>query len=1348
MGMFLGNEIVQTRLWIDPKAEQDSLNLDYKVTFPITVFDAVRARMDDEHSTTLREVLERINKELDRRQTILPAKPANFIVTYAGAPGEVGSIGISDDIPWDTSKQRNDRIPTERAVGQLLLKLGYLDNNGQPTNPASKVMWDDIIGKPKSYDGVGTNDDGFMTQWAVTLAVDEIKKLINDGDASIQASVSKFFDQLVAHENDQNNPHNVTVAQIGAVSAEEYEEHISADNPHNITAHTIGLGNVDNTSDLEKPISTATQEAIDGLRRLLNGIGQNVDNIDANNVTGIDYDRKTSKLTISFENGDALSTFIPINDTINNVTLDRKNRRLVITKISGEEKFVPLEDIFYKITGSTGSAITVEIDESRDGIKQVKASIRPGSITPEMLSQDVGTGGVVLTDSCITTVHIKDQSVTTEKIADTAITGDKIADRSIRGKHLFTSSIPDMILAVRNKDADPEWTKVIATMIADRTITAQQIADGAIGTSQLADKAVTNEKVAQLSISGDRLVINPRFMGTPTIAQRPEDDSSDSSVPDTQWVMNRLDQQVLRSKNIGDRIIRGKHLFTSARGDEVLLVPNPNVDPEWGKITTKYIAEAGINGDRLEDGSVTGKQLKDGAVTPAKLFTSTQPNQVMAVLQDPKTPVWTKITQDLLADGSVAERHLQDGSIGLGKLPTSQEDFMVVGVHAKGSTPKWTKIISTMIEDRSIVPRHIFTSSVANRVLAVQQADGNPLWTQIVGEMIADKVIQQDHIGDHQIVNRHLAEDIIEAKHIKPHSISGDKLVPRSVTGMELFSSPLPNMVLTVTNPYDHPHWSKITGDMLGDLNIGIDNLKASDIPYRVLGSTTPGKHPEYVQVDGNFIAGSSIDGHHLKKDITIPGKPSIAETPDMGADNSLIPNTHWVRTYVNGILGTGGGSSEITAPGVLSVLHSGDTPEYRKITKELMDDSSVGSDQLADSIQLRGLPTILRRPDASASDVAGDGSLIPDCQWVLDRIKDAVKNLSGGTDTPGGGTEWDDFDEWKEIRDTVVQETWSTNGEGEVDSDDADEIPDTFIKETWDSSGTGDIITTDPYELTYEQIKAIWDETTAGDNPGTSPSGNDWIEMAQDVINGIWDQNGEGDLTADEGEMDDSAVRSVWDSNGEGDTTAEKAEISQQTVEEIWNDGWTDPGEADLTPGPFPGEEGSTGDIPTPPTGNTGVATSLEGEGIVHHDHLADRIVNGRKLFTSLDPDVVLTVRKPDEDPEWSKITGKMIEPDAIKTEHVQDGAITEEKLDDALREKLNQHQGDIGDTPDHPVDLTKIADHSIAGRKLARNTQIPAQTTVEPQIEYEKKSLRNIIISHRTPRGGTNGDIWFKYY
>lgn len=54
---------------------------------------------------------------------------------------------------------------------------------------------------------------------------------------------------------------------------EEYEDQIAEaldhltdhNNPHQVTAEQIGLGNVDNTSDLDKPISTATQEALDTL---------------------------------------------------------------------------------------------------------------------------------------------------------------------------------------------------------------------------------------------------------------------------------------------------------------------------------------------------------------------------------------------------------------------------------------------------------------------------------------------------------------------------------------------------------------------------------------------------------------------------------------------------------------------------------------------------------------------------------------------------------------------------------------------------------------------------------------------------------------------------------------------------------------------------------------------------------------------------------------------------------------------------------------------------------------------------------------------------------------------------
>lgn len=47
-------------------------------------------------------------------------------------------------------------------------------------------------------------------------------------------------------------------------SKESLNEHLSdKDNPHNVTKSQVGLDNVDNTSDINKPVSTAQQDAID-----------------------------------------------------------------------------------------------------------------------------------------------------------------------------------------------------------------------------------------------------------------------------------------------------------------------------------------------------------------------------------------------------------------------------------------------------------------------------------------------------------------------------------------------------------------------------------------------------------------------------------------------------------------------------------------------------------------------------------------------------------------------------------------------------------------------------------------------------------------------------------------------------------------------------------------------------------------------------------------------------------------------------------------------------------------------------------------------------------------------------
>lgn len=53
------------------------------------------------------------------------------------------------------------------------------------------------------------------------------------------------------------------ITQIGTNTTTIGNHIANTSNPHNVTATQVGLGNVDNTSDADKPISTATQDALD-----------------------------------------------------------------------------------------------------------------------------------------------------------------------------------------------------------------------------------------------------------------------------------------------------------------------------------------------------------------------------------------------------------------------------------------------------------------------------------------------------------------------------------------------------------------------------------------------------------------------------------------------------------------------------------------------------------------------------------------------------------------------------------------------------------------------------------------------------------------------------------------------------------------------------------------------------------------------------------------------------------------------------------------------------------------------------------------------------------------------------
>lgn len=136
---------------------------------------------------------------------------------------------------------------TTIGTGDLILagaNLGF--NKFKGAVPAGLIWYEVYEGNNKEF-GIGTYD-GDVTIARTTV----ISTLIgNIFDNSSPSPIILNGEALVA-------------SVFGAQAYEELRDHtLDVANPHNVTKTQVGLGNVDNTSDLDKPISNATQAALD-----------------------------------------------------------------------------------------------------------------------------------------------------------------------------------------------------------------------------------------------------------------------------------------------------------------------------------------------------------------------------------------------------------------------------------------------------------------------------------------------------------------------------------------------------------------------------------------------------------------------------------------------------------------------------------------------------------------------------------------------------------------------------------------------------------------------------------------------------------------------------------------------------------------------------------------------------------------------------------------------------------------------------------------------------------------------------------------------------------------------------
>lgn len=173
-------------------------------------------------------------------------------------------------------------------------------------------------------------------------------------------------------------------SDINAVQT-NLETHINnKSNPHEVTKDQVGLGNVDNTSDANKPISTATQTALNGKFSATDGnaLKQRVDNIPELVATDITVDSDNDSVNISLDktsivDGTLSGTTININSATASkagilVPTDKSKIDKIITNGNGT-KYLSDNGTYKEVSGGSSSSDIniIELQDIRDIISIV-----------------------------------------------------------------------------------------------------------------------------------------------------------------------------------------------------------------------------------------------------------------------------------------------------------------------------------------------------------------------------------------------------------------------------------------------------------------------------------------------------------------------------------------------------------------------------------------------------------------------------------------------------------------------------------------------------------------------------------------------------------------------------------------------------------------------------------------------------------------------------------------------------------------------------------------------------------------------------------------------------------------
>ena len=158
---------------------------------------------------------------------------------------------VSGDSVTVTPAVTPNLVSVESKVSKVTVETSYAPKNspnltGNPTAPTQSF---------------GDNSTKLATTAFVQSAVESENTIAELNDVNLTSIADN---ELLQYDSTSGKFINRTINELGFATSTNLTAHtVNVSNPHSVTKSQVGLGNVDNTSDANKPISTATQTALD-----------------------------------------------------------------------------------------------------------------------------------------------------------------------------------------------------------------------------------------------------------------------------------------------------------------------------------------------------------------------------------------------------------------------------------------------------------------------------------------------------------------------------------------------------------------------------------------------------------------------------------------------------------------------------------------------------------------------------------------------------------------------------------------------------------------------------------------------------------------------------------------------------------------------------------------------------------------------------------------------------------------------------------------------------------------------------------------------------------------------------